>query len=62
MECYEPTATDPSPHPTAPLEVQELKELGVKLSPGKKGKVEGIWFFFKFFFLILIILFCLVIT
>lgn len=32
MECY---ASDRLPHPTAPLEVQQVKELGVKLSLGR---------------------------
>lgn len=36
MECYELMATDHFPHPAAPLEVQQVKELGVKLSLGRK--------------------------
>jgi len=45
--CNELTAT-PTPPPTAVLEGEEVKNSGVKLSPGGRGGgVFKIWFYFS---------------
>lgn len=58
MECYELMATGPFSHPIAPLEVQEVKELGVMVSLGRKER-WGEYIFLKicsyFLFILLLI-------